>query len=329
LKITLVASEWDYGDQGRGRSFEWYAFHETLRLDGHELSLFDAVAAQRSREATQRLLLEHVDAFAPDVVLCVLFKDEVTPSTLRIVRDEMGIPVVNWFCDDHWRYDEFSRRIAPSLTLSVTTSSAAAARYQRDGFPILHCQWGYADKVFGVPVRSGAPPARIVFVGQLYGKRSQLISSLSDGLGTSAAVDVYGFGSSNGRASAHEMIRLFAESAASLNFSSSWRPGLLGRLRRRQWRRVPTSLQLKARVFEVTGAGGLLLTEPSDDLELHFRPGQEVLVYRSAEELVELARQILDDLAGCEAIRRLGQARCLAEHTMSQRLSRVLEAALQ
>jgi spore maturation protein CgeB len=83
--------------------------------------------------------------------------------------------VVNWFCDDHWRYDAFSRKLAPALTLSVTTSSAAAEQYERDGFRHLMSQWGYADKSYGAPTPTQTPAAEIVFVGQPYGSRARAL----------------------------------------------------------------------------------------------------------------------------------------------------------
>jgi spore maturation protein CgeB len=125
------------------------------------------------------------------------------------------------------------------------------------------------------------------------------------------------------------MIALFNAAAAAVNFSSSWQPGLLGRLRRRQLlpRRVPP--QLKARVFEVTGAGGLLLTEPSEDLGLYFKSGEEIATFRDVDELTTLATRAVEDREWRYSVASAGCARCQREHTMSRRLADVFEVVFR
>lgn len=75
---------------------------------------------------------------------------------------------------------------------------------------------------------------------------------------------------------------------------------------------------LNLRVFEVLGAGGLLLTDALSEeagLERCFTPGRHLATYRSPEELVELARHYLDHPDQAMAIRRAGQAHLLEFHS--------------
>jgi spore maturation protein CgeB len=271
-------------------------------------------------------LRKAVHEHEPDVVMCFLFETEIPPTALARVRDEDAIPVVNWFPDDHWRYESFSRHYAPCLSLSVTTSSLAAARYEAEGFPHLMSQWGYADKVFGKKPPVDQPSPQVVFVGQPYGARARALEKLNRALPEGAGVELYGFGTSNGRVPMARMFDLFNGSAAAVNFASSWQPGLVGRLRRGQIlpRRIPP--QLKARVFEVTGAGGLLLTETSEDLPRYFAEGTEIVVFEDEKELAEAAREALTNETWRLAIAVAGFDRCHREHTMSLRLQGVLEA---
>lgn len=330
MRILFVADEWDYGDPSRGHSFEYDTFYRTLVADGHDVALLDVgtirgLSADEVEDTVRRAVADH----RTELVFCVLFETEIPPTTFERVRERDGVAVVNWFCDDHWRYDDFSRRYAPSLSLSVTTSSAAAERYRKDGFPHLMSQWGYADKVYGATPPRDHPSQAIAFVGQPYGQRAKMMQRLGRALPSGASVQLYGYGTPNGRVTPAQMFALFNESAASLNFASSWQPGLLGRLKRRQLlpRRVPP--QLKARVFEVTGAGGLLLTETSEDLPRYFTDGKEIVVFESEKELVAAAREALTNEAWRLAVAAAGFARCHREHTMSLRLQAVLEAVTQ
>lgn len=327
MRILFVADQWDYGDRARGYSFEYDTFYRTLAHDGHDLTLFDVGeirALQESEVATK--LRSAVEESLPEIVFCFLFETEIPPSAFARVRDEDGVPVVNWFPDDHWRYDTFSRRYAPALSLSVTTSSRAAARYQEDGFPHLMSQWGYADKVFGATPPRPQPSGAIVFVGQPYGTRATTLERLGRSLPEGASVELFGFGSPNGRISPAQMFALFNESAGAVNFSSSWQPGLLSRLRRGRIlpRRMPA--QLKARAFEVTGAGGLLLTETSEDLPRYFTDGKEIVVFENEKELSEAAGEALTNQAWRLQLASAGFERCHREHTMTLRLQAVLEA---
>jgi spore maturation protein CgeB len=327
MRILFVADEWDYGDRARGHSFEYDTLFQTLVKEGHDAHLLD-VGTLRALPANEvdRAVRSAVARVEPELVFCFLFKTEIPPATLARVRDEDGVPVVNWFADDHWRYDDFSRAYAPSLTLSVTTSSSAAARYEADGYRHLFSQWGYAHLVYGVPDPAVAPVPTVVFVGQPYGERAGTLESLEQALPNGSSVDVYGHGSTLGRVTAPEMIRLFNTSAAAVNFSSSWQPGILDRLKRGRLRRRHVPPQLKARVFEVTGAGGLLLTQPSEDLERYFEGGREIVIFETLGELVEAAREALANGEWRQAVARAGFERCHAEHTMSHRLRDVLTA---
>lgn len=73
------------------------------------------------------------------------------------------------------------------------------------------------------------------------------------------------------------------------------------------------------RLYEVTGAGSLLLTDWRANLNDLFEIGREVVAYRDIEECVKLARHFLANDDDREAIAAAGQARILREHTFERR----------
>lgn len=78
------------------------------------------------------------------------------------------------------------------------------------------------------------------------------------------------------------------------------------------------------RTFEAAGVGGVQLVDREDVTEF-YEPGREVLVYRSTDELVDLAqRSITDDRWG-DRLRVAARARTLDQHTFGHR-ARALEA---
>ena len=74
------------------------------------------------------------------------------------------------------------------------------------------------------------------------------------------------------------------------------------------------------RLYEVTGAGSLLLTDWKKNIATLFEPETEIATYRSLEECVALAKHFLENDDEREAIAAAGQARILREHTFDHRV---------
>lgn len=73
------------------------------------------------------------------------------------------------------------------------------------------------------------------------------------------------------------------------------------------------------RMFEATGVGACLLTDYKEDIEDLFAPDEEIVVYRTYDELVEKARWLLDNPGKAREIAAAGQKRTLATHTYKQK----------
>ena len=73
------------------------------------------------------------------------------------------------------------------------------------------------------------------------------------------------------------------------------------------------------RLFEVTGVGSMILTDAAINLEELFKPGEEIVAYRNIDVCVTLAKQYLNDDKKRESIAKAGCRRTLRDHTVSQR----------
>lgn len=78
------------------------------------------------------------------------------------------------------------------------------------------------------------------------------------------------------------------------------------------------------RLFETTGVGACLLTDYRANLDELFRIDTEVVTYSSVEDCVEKARWLIDHPKKRAEIAAAGQARCLKEHTHSNRVENFL-----
>lgn len=85
------------------------------------------------------------------------------------------------------------------------------------------------------------------------------------------------------------------------------------------------------RLFEVTGAGALLLTEEAPNLSTLFNhrdTSMQLATYKSPEDAVRAIRYYLKDEASRKWIALNGQARTLRDHTYKQRMKTVSETLL-
>jgi len=74
------------------------------------------------------------------------------------------------------------------------------------------------------------------------------------------------------------------------------------------------------RMFEVTGAGSLLVTDQKKNINSLFEPDSEILTYQSAEECIEKLTWAIEHPAEARAIARAGQRRTQKDHSVEKRV---------
>ncbi len=333
MRILYLGLKYDYGQPERGYSFEHYTFFDTLRRVADHLIYFDFASLLRAggKEWMNRRLLEVVQAEQPDLLFSVLFQDEVEPATLRAISRRTDTVTLNWFCDDHWRFDNFSRRWAPCFNWVITTDRRAVPKYARLGCTqVIHSQWACNHYLYR---HLTLPPAhQVTFVGQPHGNRVQVIDMLRAG---GIAVETWGRGWENGRVDYEEMIHLFNASRINLNLPNaslctrSLTARAAGMLRRRLLG-MPSTVathavcdQIKGRNFEVPGCGGFLLTGRVEGLEQYYDIGLEIVCYDNIADLQDKIAYYLRHENERAAIARAGYARTLREHTYMQRFAEI------
>jgi spore maturation protein CgeB len=284
MKILCVFGEHSYGHQARGKGYEYSNFVPALREIGDVVHFESFSRAAYSNFASLNCaFVDVVIREDPDVIFFVLMGYELWLETLMLVRDHTRAALVNWSTDDSWKYRQFSRHIAYIFDAYATTSEAAYCQAQRDGFKnFVLTQWAANKETLQLPLPASECRYAVSFVGSAYGNRSQWIQSLAR---AGINVDCFGHGWPNGSVAAEDIPRIIQRSQISLNFGDS---GLVW-----QGMTPKRSRQIKARIFEVPGAGGFLLTEEAPGLERYYRPGSEIVTFDSTEDLVAKTRYFL------------------------------------
>ena len=81
---------------------------------------------------------------------------------------------------------------------------------------------------------------------------------------------------------------------------------------------------MKARIFEIPACGTALLTEHVEGIEELFEVDKEIMVFDTAEEMIEKARFLVSNPETAIKIGQAGQKRFLKEHTSKIRLRKIL-----
>jgi spore maturation protein CgeB len=317
MKILCVFGEHNYGVPSRGQGYEYTNFLPALRRLGHEVVFFESLNKGRYTGFADLNLsfLKTVEQEQPDIILCVLMTYELWTETLDMVRDFSNAVLINWSTDDSWKYEQFSRLISPSFHLYATTYPSAIAKAQKEALSnFILTQWAANPESLTEPIEAKNCSYKVTFIGSAYGKRSKWINDLKK---RGITVECFGHGWGNGPVDAIEIPRIMRESIICLNFSDSGfvMPGFLPRRNR----------QVKARIFEVTGAGSFLMTENAEDIDRFFVPDSEIVVFHDIIELADKIKFFLSHPDERDRIAWAGFIRTRNDHTYDIRFRDLID----
>ena len=357
MRILYVAPKYDYGKPEQGFSFEHYNFYDCFQRSGHEIIYFDTLSLLKEfgKEGANQRLWDMAKSEKPELMFTVLFTDELDQMVVQRISEETDTVTLNWFCDDHWRFENYSRYWAPCFNWVVTTAKSAVPKYEH--LPYEHAiksQWGCNHLLYrklDFPLKYD-----VSFVGQPHGNRREIIRTLQK---SGIKVHTFGAGWRSGRVSQDEMIRIFNQSRINLNLSnasvSSDQPapvknglewvartldhvplgghikkygaGLLNYAASRSSNKFTQPVkyfeQIKGRNFEVPGCGGFMLTGKVEDLESYYKVGKEIACFENTGDLIEKIRYYLAHEDERTSIAHAGYERTLVEHTYAHRFKTI------
>lgn len=313
IRVLYLGMRWDYGDPARGASFEEHSFHSALKAHPNvEVEHFDFMELHRQlgRGRMNERLAETVEAGDYDCLFCVPFTDELDRALITKISARSEITTIAWGCDDHWRFEDYSRYWAPAFNWWVTTARSAVPKFRAMSYEsVIKSQWGVEPTEYrplDVP-----RDIDVSFVGQPHGVRPQILQRLYE---ARIQVHVFGYGWAGlqSRITHEQMLEVFSRSKVSLNLSNA---------------SVMGEQQIKGRVFEVPACRSFLLTDMADDLGDYYRIGTEIVVYESLEDLIDKARYFIEHDEEREAVARAGYDRALRDHTWRARFDDVFKQA--
>ena len=253
-----------------------------------------------------KILLETIYWYSPDLMFAVLFRDAIDKNVISEISAKMDTITFNWFCDDHWRFDKYSRWWAPMFNWVATTAKSTLPKYREIGYKnVIYTQWACNHFLYG---KLDLPYLYdVTFVGHPHGNREQIINKISKG---GINVKTWGYGWKTGRLSQVDLIKVFNQSKINLNLSNP---------------SEGSEQQIKGRNFEIPGCGGFLLTGRADNLEDYYEIGKEIVCYDDVDDLIDKIKYYLKHDEEREAIAKAGYNRTLREHTYEKRFDEIFK----
>ena len=331
MKIIPVFLRYDYGIKSRGDSLEYRGFYATLKQITPEVYPFwyDEYLINNKKDLLQKQVIEFIDEVKPDIVFFILMKDEFSFETFDYLKSKYI--TLNWFCDDQWRFEDFTKYYAPHFTYSVTTDKFALKKYRNIGYKnVILSQWASFGFTEDIDFEAIKYKYNVSFVGGISGYRKWLIKEL---LKNGIKVECFGYGWKNGKVTFDEMGEIFENSKINLNISNSVNYDvryIFSSLRSikeflRSKKRIE---QIKARNFEIPAFGGFQLTNYVPCLEEYFDIGREAAVFISLDDLILQINYYLNNDEERKKIMINGYKRAISKYTYLSRLKRLFKNIL-
>ncbi len=264
----------------------------------------------------QRLDARLADLLArePADVVLVFKGARLPPEDVRALRSRFGGRWVNWFPDDPHQF-ETSSRLAPAYDCFFTHDSASVTRHRYAGAAAYYLAFGCDPEYLRPLAVTAGRIVPLVFVGSRDPVREPVLHELDDlGLAT------WGPGWPRGALYGDAFVRALSGAVAGVNVHQQFGP-----------RGDPARYGAGAnmRVFELAAVGTPQLSDAKADIERHFTPGREIVLYRSVEELKERARELLSDEPLRRSLADAARERALREHTWRHRIEELLTVTLR
>ena len=253
MKILLVLNKYIFRDSIPRIDLGYWIFKIPLVDLGHEVYFYDTA------NPVEKDFGKIVESFKPDLILTPYEPwDEIEKETLS-----GRTKTFNWFCDDTWRFDNFTKKVCNKFTVCSTPEPKYVQKYKDIGYSnVIVGPWHSNIDFHPIALQKDLD---VSFCGGPNEDRIQYSKLLlNNGISFH-----YHYGLT------HEgMLYSYSRSKIGLNFSKNLSAAdkqlQLLRPPRRDRPSRSGKTQMKARMFEVPASKTLLLTEYTENLEDFF-----------------------------------------------------------
>ena len=327
MKLVYVDYKYHYGKKDLGlNNIAIDGFITSFEKLGHDVAPFFYDDYVNEPDSLHRELVSFCEQEKPDLIFFILSHDLFNKDVISRLTEKYT--TVNFFGDDHWRFESFTKKLADCFTYCVTTDPLAVEKYNAIGFDkLILSQWAALDLDKKAISNSTEYKYDVSFIGGKNAYREWVVDYLgSKGI----RVTCFGVGWPAGPVSANKMSQIFKETKINLNISNSCSYDLRFfrnkpfTFLRQLLRSSKTSSQIKARNFEIPALNGFQLTDYVPFLDRYLRIGEEVVCFNDVNESIDLINYYLKNEIEREKIKSASHKRAVEEHFYLNRVADIL-----
>ena len=298
MKIILVTNKTYRGHLDGG----WWYFYLPLIEMGHEVYFYDTVAPEEEDFS------KVVEILKPDLIFCMLTNDRSIAGhepwvQIKEETDSGRTKTFNWFCDDTWRYESFSKWACHWFTGCSTPEPSYLEKYRKDGYNNIILGAWHSNISLYPDLKYQDKDIDISFIGALNGLRKSFFEFHKD---LPLMINIFS------GISQEELYRTHARSKIAINLSVNEND-------------VELKTQMKQRMFEIPAGKALLVSEHHPAIEQFFEIDKEIVTFKTYEEFASKIKFLNSRPKIVESIALSGFKRYAAEHESKIRLAKVLD----
>lgn len=327
-KILYVGSKFEQNQKDIEESLNFRSFYKTFLELGFETQY--VCFKPNNKDLIDNEIELKLNDFNPDLIFFILQQDQVSKNLLVDLKKRYF--TVNFFGDDNWRFNSFSKQYAKYFSLCLTDSLYFYNNYKSIGVDnVIEFQWG-AHKIKNLIQSKLDYQHDVSFIGSYSPYREWIINFLSK---NNIKVDCFGIGWGSKIVDKTEYEHIIQHSKINLNLSNSLiydlrflmkYPKSLAQLIINYFtKKLKIGGEIKARLFEITGYNGFLVTEYVPTIENYFDLKNEICCFSDREQLLSLILFYLNNENLREKKKKNGFEKSLNSHLYEKRLIKLLK----
>ena len=314
LKIYTAYCSRDWTGDNLSSVFQSFGTVHHFELESEVQNRYDWFRTRRG--AMNRRLLDDLSSqhrkHPIDVFFCYGGGFGFQPTTIETINS-LGIATLNMGLDDmsglsKGRVDDVEvgvALIAPYFDMFYTSTLAACEEYLLMGARPYYLPMGANPLVYRrIPLKRDIP---LAFFGRRHGVREALVRELEQ---KGFEIQTYGPGWESGYVGIEKLVELINRTEIVIGHGNHTRYSESSTVR---------VTCLKARDLEIPMCGALYATTFDPELQFCFGIGEEIICYRTVDDLYDSIRYLLSNPRKMEAIRNAAWCRAHQEHTWEHR----------
>lgn len=327
-KIIFIGHKYDSGETSQ-EGLIYNAFHNGFKnLNFNLKSIF---YEEYESNIIDKIIIDETQHFNPDMIFFVFQEDKISHETLEILKNKSCISV-NFYGDDCWRFETFTLTTYHLFNYVISADDLSPKKYEKHKISnVLYSQWAGLSEYQSKKTNNQNFDYELTFIGGYNEYRDWICKELKR---NDIDIECFGPGWANGKVSYEQMSNIVENSMINLSLPNSISfdirylfSSLRGIYRLIKYfigKKLKNYDGIKARIFEISSMGGLVLTQYVPFIEKYFRIGKEILCYSDMESLIRQIKFLKDNQDFASEVRKKGWERAIKDHNYENRISNII-----